>query len=136
MRKDEDLGEMILNRESHNPALSRRHVLKTLAAAGGSALRPRLSNASTTNQWHAKPGDEAFLDDLQRQACLFFWEQGSEKTGQVLDRAHNDLNGGRDPRRMASIAATGFGLTALCIADKRKFLPHDQIVDRVRTTLD
>ena len=70
------------------------------------------------------------------QACLFFWEQSSDKTGQVLDRARNDLNGSRDPRRIASIAATGFGLTALCIADRRKYLPHAQIVDRVRTTLD
>jgi len=126
---------MILNRDSDNPAFSRRHVLKTLAAAGGSALLPKLSNAST-NQWRAKPGDKAFLDDLQHQACLFFWEQASDKTGQVLDRARNDLNGSRDPRRMASIAATGFGLTALCIADKRKFFPHNQILDRVRTTLD
>ena len=37
---------------------------------------------------------------------------------------------------MASIAATGFGLTALCIADQRGYLPHAQIVERVRTTLD
>ena len=37
---------------------------------------------------------------------------------------------------MASIAATGFGLTALCIADHRGYLPHAQIVERVRTTLD
>jgi hypothetical protein len=33
---------------------------------------------------------------------------------------------------MASIAATGFGLTALCIADRRGYLPHAQIVERVR----
>ena len=54
----------------------------------------------------------------------------------LLDRARNDLGGSRDPRRMASIAATGFGLTALSIADKRGYLPHAQIVERVRTTLD
>jgi len=95
-----------------------------------------MASADASNQWRPKPGDEAFLDDLQRQGCLFFWEQASDKTGQVLDRARNDLNGARDPRRMASIAATGFGLTALCIADKRKLLPHAQIVERVRTTLD
>jgi len=80
--------------------------------------------------------DEAFLDDLERQGCLYFWEQASPKTGQVLDRAQNDLGGARDPRRMASIAGTGFGLTALCIADRRGYLPHAQIVERVRTTLE
>jgi hypothetical protein len=86
--------------------------------------------------WKASKEDEAFLDDLERQGTLFFWEQGSPKTGQVLDRARNDLAGGRDPRRMASIAATGFGLTALCIADRRGYLPHAQIVERVKTTLE
>jgi len=84
-----------------------------------------------------KPGseDEAFLDELERRSCLFFWEQASENTGQVLDRARNDLGGGRDPRRMASIASTGFGLTALSIADHRGYLPRDQVLERVRATL-
>jgi hypothetical protein len=136
MRRPESYPETTLKSASPTAALSRRTVLKSLAAAGGCALLPSSSGASTTSQWRPKPGDELFLDDLQRQACLFFWEQASDKTGQVLDRARNDLNGKRDPRRMASIAATGFGLTVLCIADKRKYLPHTQIVDRVRTTLD
>ena len=30
----------------------------------------------------------------------------------------------------------GFGLTALCIADRRGYLPHAQIVERVKTTLE
>jgi len=114
--------------------LTRRQALKSMAAAAGSPLLPAKLFASAS--WQPKSGDEAFLDDLERQGCLFFWEQASEKTGQVLDRARNDLGGKRDPRRMASIAATGFGLTALCIADKRGYLPHAQIVERVRTTLD
>jgi hypothetical protein len=59
--------------------------------------------------WAPSSEDDAFLDDLERQACLFFWEQGSPTTGQILDRARNDLTGGRDPRRMASIASTGSG---------------------------
>jgi hypothetical protein len=37
---------------------------------------------------------------------------------------------------MASIASTGFGLTALCIADHREYLPHAQIVERVKTALE
>jgi hypothetical protein len=86
--------------------------------------------------WKASREDEAFLDDLERQGCLFFWEQGSPNTGQILDRARNDLTGARDPRRMASIASTGFGLTALCIADHRGYLPHAQIVERGKTTLE
>jgi hypothetical protein len=109
-------------------------MLLATAAAAGCALMPRAA-ALDAEVWKATHGDDAFLDDLQRHGCMFFWEQGSPSTGQILDRARNDLNGARDPRRMASIASTGFGLTALCIADHRGFLPHAQIVERVRTTL-
>ncbi len=38
-------------------------------------------------------------------------------------------------RDVASIAATGFGLTALCIAAERKWIAADQARQRVRTTL-
>jgi hypothetical protein len=106
-----------------------------MAAAAGCAMVPG-SLAFSSEAWKMSREDESFLDDLERQGCMFFWEQASPKTGQVLDRGRHDLGGARDPRTMASIAATGFGLTALCIADRRGYLPHAQIVERVRTTLD
>ena len=109
--------------------MQRRTMLQLLA--GASLVKPLSAFASPD----VTREDEAFLDDFQRRGCLFFAEQASPNTGQVLDRARNDLTGGRDPRKMASIAATGFGLTALCIADRRGYLPHAQIVERVRTTL-
>jgi hypothetical protein len=112
--------------------LSRRQVLKTMAAAAGCVLAP---GAFAMPLVALSKSDTDFLDDLERQGSLFFWEQASPDTGQILDRARNDMGGARDPRRMASIASTGFGLTALCIADQRGYLPHDQIVERVRTTL-
>ncbi|MGO8759696.1 MAG: glucoamylase family protein [Terracidiphilus sp.] len=114
--------------------MSRRRMMAVTAAAAASALLP--TAMARACEWKPAPGDESFLDDLERSACLFFWEQASPETGQVLDRVRNGLGGARDPRPMASIAATGFGLTALCIADQRGYLPHAQIVDRVRTTLD
>jgi hypothetical protein len=79
--------------------------------------------------------DSAFLDDLQRRGCLYFVEQASPVNGQVLDRAAATGNGSLDTRRMASVAAAGFGLTALCIADKRGYLPHADIVAQVERTL-
>jgi hypothetical protein len=115
--------------------MNRRKMLAALAAAAGCALAPR-GMAFADEPWKANKEDEAFLDDLERQGCLFFWEQGSPDTGQVLDRARNNPTGERDPRRMASIASTGFGLTALCIADHRGYMPHAQIVERVKTTLE
>jgi hypothetical protein len=121
------LGEM--------DGISRREILKGVAAAAGCALAPA-GIAFARELWKLSREDEAFLDDLERQGCLYFWEQGSPQTGQILDRARNDLKGARDPRRRASIAATGFGLTALCIADRRGYLPHAQIVERVKTALE
>ena len=117
------------------PSVTRRQVIRAIAAAAGSTLLPP-AFAFAEAAWKPTPQDEAFLDDLERKACLYFWEQGSPNTGQVLDRARNDLGGVRDQRRMASIAATGFGLTALCIADHRGYLPHAQIVERVTNTLN
>jgi hypothetical protein len=64
--------------------------------------------------------DDQFLNDLENANFLFFWEQGSAKTGMVKDRCnvHTD-----NQVVAASIAATGFGLTALCIGDRRVFSP-------------
>jgi len=110
--------------------MQRRTMLQLLA--GASLVKPLSAFASPD----VTREDEAFLDDFQRRGCLFFAEQASPNTGQVLDRAVNqNTNGKIDPRRMASVSATGFGLTALCIADKRDFQPHAQIVEQVRRTL-
>jgi hypothetical protein len=116
---------------------SRRALLKLLSGSAAFSLLPAAAHAwAEEDRTKLSSEDEAFLDALEKQACLFFWEQGSPNTGQVLDRARNDLKGARDPRKMASIAATGFGLTALCIADHRQYLPHAEIVTRVKATLD
>ncbi len=76
--------------------------------------------------------DEQLLDDIQRGAFEFFWNESSAKTGQTKDRA---LAAGSDTRTMSSIAATGFGLTALCIGDRRGYRSPNEIRERVRTTL-
>jgi len=115
--------------------MNRRTTLKLLAST---AVLPLLTSPSLLAKATEKltPADSAFLDELQRRACTFFFEQASPTTGQVLDRAHAfDASGVRDPRRMASIAATGFGLSALCVADRRGYIPSPAVLDRVRSTL-
>ena len=96
-------------------------------AAGGAASAPR---------FHLAREDERLLEELERRGCLFFAEQAGPTTGQVLDRAKwVGSTGVLDPRRMSSIAATGFGLTALCIAHRRGYQPRPGIVEQVRRTL-
>jgi hypothetical protein len=76
--------------------------------------------------------DDQLLDEIERRAFEFFWNQAHGSTGQVLDRA---VTNGTERRREASIAATGFGLTALCIADFRGYEKTKAIHERVRLTL-
>ena len=133
--------------------LSRREMLRAATAAAGSFLIPvtgcgggsEVKQVQSTSAWPPdlpvgtftpSVADEAFLDALEQQGCLFFWEQANPANGQVLDHAANNLGGALDSSTtQSSVAATGFGLTALCIADQRGYLPHAPIVDRVQTTL-
>jgi len=78
------------------------------------------------------PEDDQFLDDLERSSFLFFWEQANPQTGLIKDRCNVRIN---DTGVVASIASTGFGLTAICIAEKRGFLSHQDARLRVIATL-
>ena len=60
--------------------------------------------------------DDAFLDDLSRRAFRYFFDAAHPHTGLIPDRARAD---GSRPGDMASVAATGFGLTALVIGAER-----------------
>jgi hypothetical protein len=78
------------------------------------------------------PQEEAFLDELEHANFLFFWEQGNPQTGLIKDRCNVRTN---DSSVAASIASTGFGLTAICIAEKRGFISHSDARLRVLRTL-
>lgn len=80
--------------------------------------------------------DELFLEDLQRRSFDYFWERADPQTGLVPDRARTDASPlDENHRNVASIAATGFGLTALCIAAERKWIQDTQARERTRNTL-
>jgi len=122
---------------------TRRNVLITLgkAALTSPALGlafALLSCGGSSPVAPAPPGDgyagtdDQLLEEIERAGFLFFWEQADATTGQVKDRA---LAGGNDTRTVSSIAATGFGLTTLCIANQRGYRASAEITERVRTTL-
>ncbi len=78
------------------------------------------------------PEDDKLLDEIERQTFQFFWEQGSPQSGLVRDRANVS---GNETSVAASIAATGFGLTALCIADRRGYISRNDARDRALAAL-
>lgn len=105
-----------------HPAFGIRHLLAFLFSAACAF--------ATTN--HPTQAHHQFLDELQRASFRYFWEAADPNTGLVKDRSKAD---GPDVREVASVAATGFGLSALCIAHEREFVPRQDIERRVLATL-
>jgi hypothetical protein len=82
--------------------------------------------------------DEALIEDLSRRAFQYFVDHADARTGLVLDRARTTGEAppeGHPSHRIASSAATGFGLTALCIGSERGWIARDEARRRVLTTL-
>jgi hypothetical protein len=136
MEKTRYKRDWINGLERVGPGLSRRSAIQLMSAASAALALPAYARQSDT--FTISAADDAFLDDMQRRAALYFYEQADADSGQVLDRAYADNTDGkmRSVRPLSSIAATGFGLTTLCIADHRGYMPHDIILARVRKTLD
>jgi hypothetical protein len=81
-------------------------------------------------------GAQSFVDDLQQRSFRYFWEQADPQTGLVPDRARMDGSPlDANHQGVASIAATGFGLTSLCIAAERNWTDKAQALERARNTL-
>jgi hypothetical protein len=124
--------------------LSRRQILRqvlgtslylpfaTSLPAWDTEAHPATPDGKAAGALVLSPEDDQFLNDLEAASFLFFWEQGNSKTGLVKDRCNVHYP---DQGVVSSIAATGFGLTALCVGDQRRFVSTSDALDRVLTTL-
>jgi hypothetical protein len=126
--------------------MASRQLHKTLAALfllvalfaqnGIGRPLPERHNQQRSQGVRLSQNDEAFLEDLSRRSFQYLWEQADPHTGLVPDRARIDGSQLDESHRdVASIAATGFGLTAVCIAAERKWITSEQARERVRNTL-
>ncbi|HEX4232563.1 MAG TPA: glucoamylase family protein [Bryobacteraceae bacterium] len=79
------------------------------------------------------PEDDAFLEEVEKASFQFFIEQADPATGLVKDRATVKAV---DNGVVGSTAATGFGLTALCIGQQRGYISLSDARQRVVKTLD
>ncbi len=113
-------------------------LLSFLAHAGAIAQSRRAEDYSKKHV-HAlsfNRTDDAFLEDLSHRTFRYFLELSDPKTGLVLDRVRADGSpADENHRNVASIAATGFGLTALCIAAARRWVETSASRERIRITL-
>ncbi len=71
--------------------------------------------------------ETVFISDLQERTFQFFWQQSSTQNGLAPDRYPT--------RSFASVAATGFALTAYPIGAERNYITREQARRRVLTTL-
>lgn len=71
--------------------------------------------------------NDAFLDRMQRAAFDYFWNEANPTNGLIRDRT--------TPDSKCSIAAVGFGLSALNIGVDRGWIPRAAARQRVLTTL-
>jgi hypothetical protein len=125
---------------------SRRELLKQIAGIGAlmplgaSSLfalpHPQEGEVSASNPVPParplSPSDEDFLEELERANFLYFWEQTNPSTGVTRDRFNVRTSEGS---RLGSIAATGFGLTAICVGEKRGYVSYEQARERALTAL-
>jgi hypothetical protein len=107
-------------------------VSPVIGLAGCQSGTQRAATRAAIGSGYYTGTDDQLLDDIQRTSFAFFWDEAPAATGQVKDRA---LANGGDTRTVSSIAATGFGLTALCIADARGYRPPAELKDRALKTL-
>jgi len=71
--------------------------------------------------------EDALLDEIEERTFRFFWERAHPATGLIPDRWPTPS--------FASIAATGFGLTAYPIGVERGWVGREEAAERVRATL-
>ncbi len=130
--------------KAHINKLSRRQLIRQVLGAGlclpfaetflgqsGSQTSPPQDQSA--GQFSLSPEDDQFLNELENASFQYFWDQQNPKTGMVQDRCN--VQGG-PPGVVASIAATGFGLTALCIGVKRGFITASAAEERLFAALN
>jgi hypothetical protein len=125
------------------PGLRRVLVAFILLLASSSAgTLPLISTATPAGPqrlpaaYKVSREDELFLEDLEQRSFRYFWDEADPQTGLVPDRARMDGSSlDENHRNVASIAATGFGLTALCIAAEHGWVDRSQARERARNTL-
>jgi hypothetical protein len=107
-----------------NTREERSYILRAVATD----LRGKEEATSTLIECGVKPmTDDEFLDLVEKRAFEYFAKHQNPKTG-----LFSDTSGGGD----ASIAATGFGLAALCVGAEHKWIPKEEARKRAITALD
>src|ERR1700743_2727369 len=72
--------------------------------------------------------DSALLDVVQKQTFRYFWDFGHPVSGLARERSNVAYDYGDET---VTTGGTGFGIMALIVADHRKWITHEQTVNRM-----
>lgn len=86
-----------------------------------------IRHACATDEALNPSNDAAFLDKLEYDSLKYFAGEANPANGLIKDSSR--------PGAPCSVAAVGFGLTALCIGDSRGWIEKGQAYDRALNTL-
>ncbi len=78
---------------------------------------------------------DRLLDDVRERASHYFVERADPETGIVFDRAPASGHGSGLQYSTGSISATGFGLSALCVAAQHGYVAEAECERRILLTL-
>jgi len=106
--------------------------LRQTLGMGASAAFNLARAADSAHAVVLSPEDNQFLEGLEKANFLFFEEQAHPETGLVRDRCNARRS---DNTTVASIAATGFGLTALCIGQENGWISLNDARERAIVAL-
>ncbi len=90
------------------------------------------SLAAAGREYRFSAEDERFLDLVEKRGFDYFLYEHHPKTGLVKDKASNFR---KDTSAVASIAATGFGLSAMCVGAERGWISKTQAEKYCENTL-
>ncbi|WP_420456681.1 glucoamylase family protein [Rubrivirga sp.] len=103
-----------------------RYVLRSTVTNGLGP--PILGPDSPVIEATAGGDGDPYIDETARRAFDYFWEEANPANGLVKDRS--------TPGSASSIAAVGFGLSAITVAIDRGWITREQGVARTLATLD
>ncbi len=118
---------------SNSIGLSRRELLFSGAAAALAAGKAQAAVTPPSASSRLVPEERRFLEDYAKRSFRYFYDQWNQQTGIFLDRCH--IDGSLSGNNVGSIAATGFGLTALCIGASHGWISKEDARQRAATTL-
>ncbi|MEZ4802957.1 MAG: glucoamylase family protein [Gelidibacter sp.] len=90
----------------------------------------------SNNNNQVKYSKEQLLDTIQYQTFNYFWEGAEPNSGLARERLHMDDIYPTSPKNTVTIGGSGFGLMAILVGIKRRFITREEALNRYIKMID